>query len=183
MSWSPDAPTGGCFQLTALTTAAFMAMDKQTGCLEICMHGLQLLGYWQSVCVCYKYCVIDYCGKRWQSGCQYNSIVSSREFHYHPGHNTVLSWAIVSEGCRGFGTCFNIETILPGIGIPLIKIRWSWDCLIFILYKGNSYTGKMTSLYWDPPPVSYTNINLMSTTLKFECSPVLGICLKHTKDG
>ena len=31
------------------------------------------------------------------------------------------------------GAYFNIKTILPGIGISIIKIRQPWDCLIFIM--------------------------------------------------
>ena len=31
------------------------------------------------------------------------------------------------------GSCFSIETICPGIGIPIIKIRRSWDGLIYIM--------------------------------------------------
>ena len=35
----------------------------------------------------------------------------------------------------------------PGVGIPTLKIRWSWDRLIF--KHGDPYTGKTTSLYWN----------------------------------
>ena len=31
------------------------------------------------------------------------------------------------------GTCLNIKTVFTGIGISIIKIRWSWDRLIFIM--------------------------------------------------
>ena len=31
------------------------------------------------------------------------------------------------------GPCFNIKTIFPGVRIPIIKIRRSCDCLIFIM--------------------------------------------------
>ena len=31
------------------------------------------------------------------------------------------------------GPYFNINTLLSGTGIPLVKIRWSWDHLIFIM--------------------------------------------------
>ena len=31
------------------------------------------------------------------------------------------------------GPCFNIKIIWAGIGIHIIKIKWSWDCLIFIM--------------------------------------------------
>ena len=31
------------------------------------------------------------------------------------------------------GHCFNIKTGFPGMGMSCIKIRWWWDCLIFIM--------------------------------------------------
>ena len=37
---------------------------------------------------------------------------------------------------------------LTSRGIPVIKMRQSWDCSLF---NGNSHTSKMTSLYWDDP--------------------------------
>ena len=69
---------------------------------------------------------------------------------------------------------FQYKTIFTGIGIPIIKTRQLWDCLIFImripvlvyrnshhkhrmvmrpsyLYNGNPYTGKTASLYWNDP--------------------------------
>ena len=33
----------------------------------------------------------------------------------------------------GPGTLFNIKPAFPGMGIPIIKIRWSWDHLIFMM--------------------------------------------------
>ena len=49
----------------------------------------------------------------------------------------------------------NIKTVFVGIGIPMLKIRWSyltWD----------PYTDKTTFLYWDGPqgasPRSYIDI-------------------------
>ena len=41
------------------------------------------------------------------------------------------------------GSRFNLETLFPGIGIPIIKIRWSWD--------GSSYTSKRAYWYWNVP--------------------------------
>ena len=29
------------------------------------------------------------------------------------------------------GPCLNVKTIFPGMGIPMLKIRWLWDHLIF----------------------------------------------------
>ena len=40
---------------------------------------------------------------------------------------------------------FNIKTVFPGIGIPIIKIRRSY------LYNENSYTGNMAFLYCNSP--------------------------------
>ena len=35
---------------------------------------------------------------------------------------------------EGPGLCFNIKTIFPGMGVPIIKVRQSWwDCLIFLM--------------------------------------------------
>ena len=44
------------------------------------------------------------------------------------------------------------------MGIPMLKIRWSRDRLIFNMWI--PYTGKRTSLYWDGPliPVLGTNV-------------------------
>ena len=28
---------------------------------------------------------------------------------------------------------FNIKAVFPGVGIPMVKMRQSWDCLIFIM--------------------------------------------------
>ena len=35
-------------------------------------------------------------------------------------------------------SCSSIKSVFPGIGIPILKIRWSWD-------NGNSYTSGMAS--------------------------------------
>ena len=45
------------------------------------------------------------------------------------------------------GPRLNIKAVFPGIGIPIIKIRWSSDHLIFYLDSGNHYSGKTTSFY------------------------------------
>ena len=44
--------------------------------------------------------------------------------------------------------CIN-TVYLPGIGIPIIKLRWSWDrhCLRFVM--GIPKPDKTASLYWD----------------------------------
>ena len=47
------------------------------------------------------------------------------------------------------GPCLNIETVFPGIGIPIIKIRWSSDHLIFAM--GSPITSKTVSWYWTAP--------------------------------
>ena len=62
-------------------------------------------------------------------------------------------------------TCLIIKMIFPGMGIPIIKIRQSWDCLIFIigipmlarwhLYIG--MTGWQKEL-WHWQPLIYTVI-------------------------
>ena len=50
------------------------------------------------------------------------------------------------------GSCFNVNTIFPGMRIPIIKIRQFWDWLIF--NNGNPYASKTASLYWDGPLMS-----------------------------
>ena len=42
-------------------------------------------------------------------------------------------------------TIFNIKLISSGIDIPIIKIRFPWNCL----NDGNIHSGKITSLYWN----------------------------------
>ena len=42
-------------------------------------------------------------------------------------------------------TIFNIKLISSGIDIPIIKIRFPWNCLC----DGNIHSGKITSLYWN----------------------------------
>ena len=34
---------------------------------------------------------------------------------------------------KSAGACVSIKTFFPGMEIPIIKIRWSWDHLIFIM--------------------------------------------------
>ena len=34
---------------------------------------------------------------------------------------------------KGSAPCFNIKTILPVVVIPIIRKRWLWDCLVFIM--------------------------------------------------
>ena len=31
------------------------------------------------------------------------------------------------------GLCLNIKTVFPGMGISSIKVRWLWDCFIFMI--------------------------------------------------
>ena len=45
----------------------------------------------------------------------------------------------------------NIKTIYLGIGIPIIKMRWSSDCLIIIMRV--PILVKTVSLYWDCPQI------------------------------
>ena len=42
------------------------------------------------------------------------------------------------------GLCFNIKIIFPGIKIPIIKIRWSWD--LSQLENGHPFPGNTASL-------------------------------------
>ena len=46
------------------------------------------------------------------------------------------------DHCAISGPYFSIKTILSGMGIPSIKIRW-------FPYNWNHYNSKMTSLYWN----------------------------------
>ena len=43
--------------------------------------------------------------------------------------------------------CLNIKTIFVGMGIPMLKVRCSWECLIFDM--GIFILVRQTSLYWD----------------------------------
>ena len=73
-----------------------------------------------------------------ESGPRLWSFLTSTHWPIH-----VLSEASWSAVHQGF---FNIKTIFPGIRIAIINIRW--PCY---LYNGNSYTGKMASLYRSSP--------------------------------
>ena len=59
------------------------------------------------------------------SPCESSSIIDGQT---KPGHNEQTLWHSKQPGPR-----FNIATIFPGVWIPVIKIRWSWDCLIFMI--------------------------------------------------
>ena len=52
----------------------------------------------------------------------------------------------------GSGPQLNIKTVFPGMEIPMLKIRRSWDYLVFNTgIDSDPYTCKMTYLYWDRP--------------------------------
>ena len=44
--------------------------------------------------------------------------------------------------CTIPGLCFIINIVFPGMGITIVKIRWSY------LYDGNPHPGKIATLYW-----------------------------------
>ena len=60
---------------------------------------------------------------------------------------------------------FNIKTVFPGIGIPIMTIRWSWD---HHHYPGNgdSYIVKTASLYWDGPQAPFQCKDSLSRYIK-----------------
>ena len=65
---------------------------------------------------------------------------------------TVLVWQMI--GCdwwKGIylGPVLIKRPSFPGMGIPMLKIRWSWDHLLF-----NMGIPILVSLYWDGPQVS-----------------------------
>ena len=49
--------------------------------------------------------------------------------------SSALAWKLRTHlshpGCWYPGPCLNIKTVFPGMGIPMLKIRQSWDCLTF----------------------------------------------------
>ena len=49
--------------------------------------------------------------------------------------------------------CLNIETVFPGMGIPMLKNKMVGRTSY--LQHGDPYTSKMTSLYWDRPWMFY----------------------------
>ena len=55
---------------------------------------------------------------------------------------------MTGSNIKDVGPHFNIKNTFPGIGISIIKIRWSLDHVIFMM-EIHSYTGKTTSSYWD----------------------------------
>ena len=46
---------------------------------------------------------------------------------------------------------FNIKAVFPGMGIPMVKIRQSWDCRVFIM--GIPVLVRQ-QLYFEMPPIS-----------------------------
>ena len=74
----------------------------------------------------------------------------------------------------GARPCPNIKTVFRGMRISIIKIRRSWDSLIFI--KGH-YAGKTVSLYmyWDSPQMSPIH-----SLLYFPYSSTLLHCISMT---
>ena len=46
---------------------------------------------------------------------------------------STLDLQMMSWQCQGPGACLNIKTVFPGIEIPIIKIRKTWDCVTFIM--------------------------------------------------
>ena len=62
------------------------------------------------------------------------------------------------------GGCFNIETVFPGIGIPIIKIRQSWDHSIFIPVMGIPKLA--TEHYTDTAPLGPASWRLMTSQFK-----------------
>ena len=44
-------------------------------------------------------------------------------------HNLLQWW----PGCDTLKAHFNIRNIFPGLGIPILKKKWSWDCLSFVM--------------------------------------------------
>ena len=50
-------------------------------------------------------------------------------------------------------SCFNIKTVFPSMGIPMLKIRQLWDCLIFNI---RIPTLVRLHLYTETPPLVYS---------------------------
>ena len=67
-------------------------------------------------------------------------------------------------------SCLNIKTVFPGMEIPISEKRRSWE-------HGNSYTGKMASLYWDAP-LRYT-VSPLNAPLRYTVS-FLNVPLRYT---
>ena len=56
------------------------------------------------------------------------------------------------------GPCFNIKTVFPGMGIPIIRIRKSLHSVVtlFYIYNRNTYAVETTtSSHWDGPLVAW----------------------------
>ena len=114
----------------------------------------------------FHFCLGCYCGGYSQNGrsnlssyhweFEINKEYKLLYFHWHEMKNGNLPFLwlfhqiklqIIIASHLG-GPCFNIKTILSRVGISTIT-RPSH------LYSGNSYTGKMTSLYWKGSLVAY----------------------------
>ena len=58
-----------------------------------------------------------------------NEIPGSRHINY-TNNSSVNQYDLVHARLQA-GPCLNIKTVFPGMGISMLKIRQSWDCLIF----------------------------------------------------
>ena len=67
------------------------------------------------------------------------------------------------------GSCFKKDTILPVMGIPITKVKWSLDCLVFIMGIPTSETERSsTGLTWHPWPhwkLSHRQPSVSSVTI------------------
>ena len=87
---------------------------------------------------------------------------------YFINHSTKWKWVGVWWLKGNTGPHLNIKMVYPGMGIPIIKIRWSWDHLIFIM--GIPIPGKMVFYIETPSSASVFNA---------PCLSVFNVCSSH----
>ena len=102
---------------------------EQCGIWDLCIVGFVKLVYW------------DY-----YSGMGISNL-SSLSSHYNSLEDQIL------------GLQLNTKTVFPGIGNPTIKMRQSWNHLIFKMGIPINYNGKTAFLYWDGPLAPHLKIS------------------------
>ena len=79
--------------------------------------------------------------------------INGRGLRYHGPQRPLVLSKMAWMWWWGGMICVDMKSILPDRGILIIKIRWSWDCLIFMM--GVSKYGKIFLLLKWSPGVDY----------------------------
>ena len=81
-------------------------------------------------------------------------------------HSGTLIWYLPwGSGDTTPGPCLNIKTVFPGVGIPMLKIRRSWDRLIFNM--GNPIPVRRHIFYMEMAPSFLCSLTFFSFFFQF----------------